>query len=477
LAVPFAGPPCFLDPELRHFNTSLRPPGIFPDSEQAVEWLREHLPGQAWACFRPGDRIDLATGAVTPDPVSARFSYTDGIDGYLDRYAADRAGAFARVHAAAGAPGPDLGDWFRRHFTRLGTLSPYFLTRIGMTVRFEVTGPHGGSWDVRMDADGLRVDLDGGATAPEYTFTLAGHWLGAVLNGQIAWEDLLLSLRLTARRDPDRYNDYLIGLLKHANAPALAAIEAYETGRDTDERIVVRAGEQAYEIGRYCPHAGEDLAIGAIVEGRTLRCLGHNFEFDLATGECRNGRNSAGPGLLSRTASARASNGSPDESQGRETHHDVQAAPGGARRHAGRGVAAGEVSRRMGAFAGSSRSSSSGGDKQVGERLGDHRHVGLQPFLQRGGRQVGEKAGAVLAAVQQRSPQRVVTQARVEQSIHLALVLLPPGPHVHCRGAFVARDVHIGGQRRLGVGGATGVAARVCQRLAGLQPDLLVPAP
>ncbi len=217
LAVPFAGPPCFLDPELRHFNTSLRPPGIFPDSEQAVEWLREHLPGQAWACFRPGDRIDLATGAVTPDPVSARFSYTDGIDGYLDRYAADRAGALARVHAAAGAPGPDLGDRFRRHFTRLGTLSPYFLTRIGMTVRFEVTGPHGGTWDVRMDADGLRVDLDGGAAAPEYTFTLAGHRLGAVLHGQIAWEDLLLSLRLTARRDPDRYNDYLIGLLKHAN--------------------------------------------------------------------------------------------------------------------------------------------------------------------------------------------------------------------------------------------------------------------
>ena len=239
LAVPFAGPPCFLDPELRHFNTSLRPPGIFPDSEQAVEWLREHLPGQAWACFRPGDRIDLATGAVTPDPVSARFSYTDGIDGYLDRYAADRAGAFARVHAAAGAPGPDLGDRFRRHFTRLGTLSPYFLTRIGMTVRFEVTGPHGGSWDVRMDADGLRVDLDGGATAPEYTFTLAGHWLGAVLNGQIAWEDLLLSLRLTARREPDRYNDYLIGLLKHANAPG--------TGRDRGVRD--RAGHRRADRG------------------------------------------------------------------------------------------------------------------------------------------------------------------------------------------------------------------------------------
>lgn len=290
LAVPFAGPPCFLDPDLRHFNDSLRAPGIFPDAEQAVAWLAEHLPYQRWAAFRPGDRIDLATGAVTRDPVSARFSYTEGLDEYLDRYAADRAEDLAAVHSSAPTPGPDLAELFGTHFSRLGALSPYFLTRIGMTVRFEVTGPYGGDWDVRMDADGLRVDLSGGAAAPEYTFTVAGHWLGAVLSGQIAWEDLLLSLRLTARRDPDRYNDYLIGLLKHANEPALRAIEEYETRRETDERIVVSSGARAYEIGRYCPHAGEDLAVGAVVEDGVLHCLAHNFAFDLATGECLNAR-------------------------------------------------------------------------------------------------------------------------------------------------------------------------------------------
>lgn len=302
LAVPFAGPPCFLDPELRHFNDSLRPPGVFPDAEQATAWLREHAPRQDWACFRPGDRLDLATGAVTRDPVSARFSYTEGLAEYLDRYAADRADAIASVHAAAPAPGPELAELFRAHFSRLGTLSPYFLTRIGMTVRFEVTGEYGGVWDVRMDADGLTVDLDAGtgagteagteagAAVPEYTFRVAGRWLGAVLSGRVAWEDLLLSLRLTARRDPDRYNDYLIGLLKHANEPALRAIEEYETGRERDERIVVRDGERSYEIGRYCPHAGEDLAVGSIVDDGVLHCLAHNFRFSLETGECVNAR-------------------------------------------------------------------------------------------------------------------------------------------------------------------------------------------
>jgi UDP-MurNAc hydroxylase len=290
LAVPFAGPPCFLDPDLRHFNESLRPPGIFPDAEQATGWLREHAPRQQWACFRPGDRLDLGSGQVRPDPVSARFSYTEGLSEYLDRYAADRAGAIASVYADAPAPGPELAERFRSHFSRLGTLSPYFLTRIGMTVRFEVTGPHGGVWDVRMDADGLAVDLDGTAAASEYTFTVPGRWLGAVLTGQVAWEDLLLSLRLTARRDPDRYNDYLIGLLKHANEPALRAVEEYETGRDRDERILVRDGDRSYEVGRYCPHAGEDLAVGSIVDSGLLQCLAHNFTFSLETGECVNAR-------------------------------------------------------------------------------------------------------------------------------------------------------------------------------------------
>ena len=46
----------------------------------------------------------------------------------------------------------------------------------------------------------------------------------------------------------------------------------------------------ADEISRYCPHAGEDLAIGGIVTDGAIRCLGHNLEFDLATGTCLNAR-------------------------------------------------------------------------------------------------------------------------------------------------------------------------------------------
>ena len=103
--------------------------------------------------------------------------------------------------------------------------------------------------------------------------------------------DLLLSLRFSAWRSPDLYNDYMVGLLKHADEEALEAVVAYETSRDTNETVVVQDAEvRRYEVGRYCPHAGEDLTHGAVVQDGVLRCLGHNFDFDLTTGRCLNAR-------------------------------------------------------------------------------------------------------------------------------------------------------------------------------------------
>lgn len=40
----------------------------------------------------------------------------------------------------------------------------------------------------------------------------------------------------------------------------------------------------------FCPHAGEDLAETGVVINGVLRCLGHNFEYDLTTGSCLNAR-------------------------------------------------------------------------------------------------------------------------------------------------------------------------------------------
>jgi UDP-MurNAc hydroxylase len=276
---------------LQRHNQSLRPPGIFPDAEQATAWLAEHLPAQRWACFRPGDWLDLTYFDIEPDETSARFSYTEGLDDYLDAYASDRKPALDSLRERYFEPDHFLVDHFVEHFSGLGLLSRWFLTRIGMTMRFDVLGPHGGTWDVVMGEHGLEIDLTAATSRPEYTLRVEGRWLLPVLTGEMAWEDLFLSLRFTAERDPDVYNDYLFGLLKHANQPALRAVEEYENLHERPgEQIIVESEGAAYSIERMCPHAGEDLAEGAIVEAGVIRCLGHNFEFDLETGRCLNAR-------------------------------------------------------------------------------------------------------------------------------------------------------------------------------------------
>jgi L-ascorbate metabolism protein UlaG (beta-lactamase superfamily)/nitrite reductase/ring-hydroxylating ferredoxin subunit len=289
LAVPFAGPMCFLDPEISHHNRWLKPPGLFPDQNQAADFLSGRLPGQKVGLWLPGDAYDPLSGRYVADAHWHDFDFGD-TDEYLDAYASARRQDIAAVRASYPEPGPDLRDAFVEHFRRLGEMSPYFLDRIDMTVRFELTGQVEGRWDVDLRPEGVRVDLRGRTRRPEYGFRLDGRWLAPVISGQIAWEDLLLSLRFSAWRDPDIYNDYMIGFLKHAEPQALQAIENYEQSRSNDAKIVIEAAGGRYEVARYCPHAGEDLAIGSSVRDGVIRCLGHNLEFDLDTGACLNAR-------------------------------------------------------------------------------------------------------------------------------------------------------------------------------------------
>jgi UDP-MurNAc hydroxylase len=288
VAVPFAGPPCFLDPELLHHNDSIPDPGIFPDTDQAAAWLEANIPGQEVRTFLPGDVYEPSTDRCERDPRWEGFTFGDAA-AYLESYAEARITDINSV--AAGYPDPDenLGERFAEHFARLGELSPYFLERIAMTVRFEVEGAGGGRWDVHLGPDRVRADLAGRASEVQYRFRVASRWLAPVIDGILGWEDLLLSLRFTAWRHPDLYNDYLVGLLKHADPDALAAVERYERRRP-DETVIITSGDRDYEISRFCPHAGEDLTEGAVVIGNRLRCLGHNFEFDLETGRCVNAR-------------------------------------------------------------------------------------------------------------------------------------------------------------------------------------------
>lgn len=226
----------------------------------------------------PGDSVRIAPTdfILSRDPHWEGFASSDS-----------RAQETADIEAAYPDPpaGSGLAERFTEHFARLSRMSPYFMEQIALTVRFEVAGADGGVWDVRLGS---------GADEPaEYVFGVEARWLDAVLRGDIRWEDLLRSKWFRTLQSPETDNAYLFALLEHADADALQAIEDYDK-RDPNATVTLSSGDRTFEVTRYCPHSGEDLAEGAVIdeapEGLVLRCLAHNFDFSLDTGLCLNAR-------------------------------------------------------------------------------------------------------------------------------------------------------------------------------------------
>lgn len=191
-----------------------------------------------------------------------------------------------RRHSADESGG---ADDFVAYLDRVLAMSPYFNDKIDMRVGFQIEGPGGGNWsvDFRADKEGVFRDIED----CQYTYRFASRWLPSILSGDLPWEDFFLSLRFEAWRDPDLYNDHLLGLLKFAWPDALRAVRDYEVAKRDTATIDVRFEGVTYRIERFCAHAGQDLAdTGEVLPGAVLRCLGHHYEFDLATGECLSGR-------------------------------------------------------------------------------------------------------------------------------------------------------------------------------------------
>lgn len=283
--LPFAGPPCFLDPDLSQFNEEMVS-GIFPDQQQVVTWLQDQGITNTLVML-PGDRWNLDTQTQTGDPQWTDFKFGPHSP-YLQDYANRRQRIIAAFKETYPLPQTSLWPDFQAYFEHLLSLSPYFNQQIDMRVGFEIEGPGGGQWavDFRPASQGVFPAL--GDCAYQYRFS--ARWLAPLIAGELAWEDFFLSLRFSAWRHPDQYNDHLLGLLKFANATALQAVEAYETALSSPEMMTVQSENITFQVQRYCPHAGQDLRhVGEVLPSHILRCLGHHYEFDLTTGQCLTG--------------------------------------------------------------------------------------------------------------------------------------------------------------------------------------------
>jgi len=282
--MPFGGHPCFLDPELFHHNEGLEPGG-FPDQKQYIAWLADRGIDNA-VPMMPGDSWDIARRRRETDATWDSVSLSDRRR-YLEEYADRRRPHIDGVLARYPEPEASLWESFRDYFEHLLMLSPYFNERIGIRIGFHITGDAGGDWsvDFRPESRGVRPTLaDCG-----YEYRVAGRWARPLFSRELAWEDFLLSLRLTARRSADRCNDH-VRLLRFADETLLRAVEQRETTARADDRIAVRTGDRVYDVQRFCPHAGNDLLdCGEVLPHARLRCLAHRYEYSLDDGACLNG--------------------------------------------------------------------------------------------------------------------------------------------------------------------------------------------
>lgn len=283
--IPFAGPPCFLDPELFHFNQEMAS-GIFPDQKQVIDWLAEQGIDNSLLLL-PGDSWELHQKTQFFDPHWTDFDWNH-YGTYLKDYACRKTEILATFKEKYPIPQQSLWNSFQSYFEHLLSLNAYFNNQIGMKVGFDIEGPGGGEWavDFRPSSQGVVKGLDDCS----YQYRFSSRWLPPLLAGKLAWEDFFLSLRFSARRDPDQYNDHLLGLLKFADSKALDAVECYETALSSQDTITVFSEGKAFQVQRYCPHAGQDLLhVGEVLPGDVICCLGHHYEFDLNTGKCLTG--------------------------------------------------------------------------------------------------------------------------------------------------------------------------------------------
>jgi UDP-MurNAc hydroxylase len=259
--VPAAGPAFFpfLDPALNAGTGT-----VFIHQDELDSYLKKN--GIADMVYpRPGDRIDEHTcrtpiqGPSPEDLAQYRASHTDVWAALADTFSRER---FAQV--------------LQR---RLDLISDMVLPPETPSLAF-VWGPE--------ESDCLTVDLLGKQLlnvrqpAPPCLVITASTKYFSLMCGDERWQDIVLSLQAQVQRLPDVYNT-VANIFLFADEANLAQSLEHNLNLPTESTVIEHMG-QKYEIKRYCPHQGGDLAYAIIDEQMNLVCPRHGWKFDLTCG-------------------------------------------------------------------------------------------------------------------------------------------------------------------------------------------------
>ena len=283
--IPSAGPPCFLDPELRDLNDDHGDPAnIFPDQMVFLEQMRAHghdhgllmIPGST-AKFN-GAQLDSLCHPLPAEQVEAIF--TTGKADYLADYAARMAPVLAAEKARwAPSVGEPLLEPLRATFEPIMLASDEICDGIGYPVELVL-----GSETVVLDFPKRAVREPIADEKFRYGFAIPPEMVRTVLrdNEQDWVNTIFLSTRFRAWR-VGGYNEYLYTFFKCLTDERIAYADGWFAEAHDDSASIDMEG---WEMQRRCPHLKADLSRFGVVEGHTLTCNLHGWQWDLHDGRC-----------------------------------------------------------------------------------------------------------------------------------------------------------------------------------------------
>lgn len=305
---PSAGPPCFLDDELfAHNDVGNDPANVFPDATVFIDYLAEHghdnarllIPGStATVTHVPAGSASTRSACVVTHPIAD--AELDAIFAdkatYLKAYQARQASRIAAEKAAWPAPDVDIFAELRAWFEPLLALSVHFADGIGYPVELRITGdPHAAAGDGRGDDESVVIDFPARVVRRPTEGERCRYRFGVrrvlierlIADHEIDWVNtLFLSMRFDAHR-AGTYNEYLYTFFKCLIDERLEYAEGWFAERRDDDSSTVIDG---WAMQARCPHLKAELAHFGVVEGTTLTCRMHGWQWDLTTGRCLTSR-------------------------------------------------------------------------------------------------------------------------------------------------------------------------------------------
>lgn len=197
-AVPFAGNFCLPAAEQLWMNevNNINTP------EEAVDALRRGAPDVRPLQMNPGDRWSPRGGLLRMHPAPDWSRRLEEVRALAERWGPEA----ERLRAAEPPARPELEADVRRYFTERAELHAELPERIDAVVVLQAEGDHGGTWSLRYDRTGFRIE-PGHADDWSMRMQLPTQVLQLLVDGAVCWDEALISFRLSFAENPEFFNE------------------------------------------------------------------------------------------------------------------------------------------------------------------------------------------------------------------------------------------------------------------------------